>query len=307
MMAATLEERETILDDFARFARYQVQSGDIDPVYPVLGEISTRVCEDETERLELVLLYVAYYNLASALTAWLDGYRFDRELTDDEARYPTGVERRAHRDVRQFRAHLVDLRQIKSRFGSGREGLEPQVEEPLLRWQAIQQRLETVHGNGRWAGYKTGEILDTVLEWSCAPPDAGHANSTGPRHGLTLLFPSTGALVGNGRETIAELDAVTDDLCQRLDLPVAQVETALCDFKSTMAGAYYVGHDIDLMFEQTNRVAQPVVRNLIMDARSQAFDHRWLGEFSGWDGVRRSLKTLYREHKTIEWWSDDSH
>lgn len=292
----------TLMSDFVTFARWHVESGDIDPAYPVLGSLVDDVCADDEEALRFILLYVAHYNLGAALATWLDGYRFDRPLTDLEMRRSTGTERRAHRDVRQFAKHDQSLRAILGRYGSFSAWLQPQVSDPVLRWQTTQERLLQVHGNGRWAGYKTGEILDTVLGWNCPPPDAGHANSSGPRHGLGVLYPETQNLTGNDAQTVARLDALTNDLCVLTALPVAQVETVLCDFHALSRGGYYVGHDIDLMLQQIARIDRPDVQGLLMASRLEAFDHRWLGEIQGWSGVRTELKCLYRDSGRIEWW-----
>lgn len=294
----------TRLEDFVTFAKWHVESGDVDPAYPVLKNLIKDVCANDEEALRFVLLYVAYYNLGSAVAAWLDGYRFDRELTETELRYATGTERRAHRDIRQFVQHVESLRAQERRYGSFSSWLRPQMDDEAARWEIVQQRLVSVHGNGRWAGYKLGEILDTVLDWRCPPPDAGHAHSSGPRHGLADLYPDTSLLTGNDRTTVRHLDALTNELCEMTSLPVAQVETVLCDFHSLANANYYVGHDIDMMFDQINRISRPDVSALIWEARSKSFGHRWLGEHNGWAGVRKPLKKLYRDTGTIEWWTE---
>lgn len=281
------------------FAHWHVASGDVDPVYPVLGCITGYLDLDAEDCLALVLLYVAYYNLSSALQAWLDGWRYGKPLTDAQLRYPTGTERRAHRDVRQFVKHMDSL----NRCGLDWFSPGPDALTPVLRWRSIQRRLEAVHGNGRWAGYKTGEILDTVLEWNCPPPDAGHAHSSGPRKGLADLFPAAAEITGNDPASVLALDGLTDILVDRWAIPVAQVETVLCDWHSTVNGHYYVGHDIDQMLEQATRLASPPVLELIAAGRADSFDERWLGEASDWDGVRPALNRLYVDEHRIDWWN----
>ncbi|HSV39806.1 MAG TPA: hypothetical protein VLI04_13700 [Nocardioidaceae bacterium] len=284
------------------FARWHVESGDVDPVYPVMEHLIGPTLDlDWDERISFVLLYVAYYDIASALRAWTEGWRIDGDLTDEQLRYRTGTERRAHRDVRQFRRHIESMQAMVSHFGGPDEFLSLPDDDPRMRWRVFQDRLSLIHGNGRWAGYKTGEILDTVLGHNCPPPDAGHAYSSGPRKGLVDLVPASARWTGNDPATIRQLDQLTNWLVDRWKIPVAQVETVLCDWHSTVNGHYYVGHDIDLMQEQVSRVSADV-RNLIMEARAAVFDHRWLGEFGGWDGVRKPLNRLFVDRFTVEWW-----
>lgn len=293
-----------MIDRWLTFARAQVDSGDIDPAYPVLRWLIDHHCADDEEATAFVLLYVAYYNLTSALETWLDGWRIGDRLTGPQLRRPTGTERRAHRDVIKFARHIDSLNTNAARFGSLRSFLLPQHDHPSVRWLALQERLGTLYGNGRWAGYKTGEIADTVLGWRCPPPDAGHAHSSGPRHGLADLFPDTAPLTDNGPRTLAVLDAYTDELVRQSGLPVAQVETALCDWHSVLQRRYYVGHDIDQQLEQTGRADNERVREEIMRARAAVFDDRWRGEVCDWRGVRLHLRGLYVDRGIISWWEE---
>ena len=285
-----------IVDDFAH---WHVASGDIDPVYPVLKCILQGM--DSEDQCAFVLLYVAYYNLPSTVRAWGEGWRPGEQLSPEQLRYGTGVERRAHRDVRQFAAHMDSLNRHT------REGVVayfyPQADSPWTRWQEVQRSLGSIHGNGRWAGYKAGEIFDTVLGWGCPPPDAGHANSSGPRKGLRDIFPETAKYAGNSPGEIATLDDFTELLVTRWGIPVAQVETVLCDWHSVTKGNYYVGHDIDLMLEQAKRTAHIPTLDVILTARAKVFDEQWLGERQGWPGVRRGLKRLYVDTGRIDWWT----
>lgn len=55
--------------DLRTFAEWHVASQDIDPVYPVLADIEGELCRDDYERVWFTFLYVAYYNLPSAVMA----------------------------------------------------------------------------------------------------------------------------------------------------------------------------------------------------------------------------------------------
>lgn len=284
-----------MLADYLYFAEKHVLSGDVDPVYPVLGWLHEECCSTVADEVAMTLLYVGYYNLSSALATWLDGWRPGVALTDEQLHRPTGTERRAHRDVRQFAKHIASINATHERFGLA-EYLHTDD------WPTLQQRLSDIYGNGRWAGYKTGEILSTVHGWRAKPLDAGHANSTGPRKGLADLFPETAALTGNAPETIKRLDYTTNVLCELTRLPVEQVETTLCDWHSTLKGAYYVGHDIDQQQEQYERAARSDVKGLLGSARAAVFDPPWLGEANDWNGIRKPLNRLYIDTGKIRWW-----
>jgi hypothetical protein len=69
-----------------------------------------------------------------------------------------------------------------------------------------------------------------------------------------------------------------------------QLETALCDFNSLCKGTYYVGHDIDQQMDQLKNLGREW-----WDARKAAFPSGYLGEVSGWPGVRKELKRQYAD------------
>jgi Alpha-glutamyl/putrescinyl thymine pyrophosphorylase clade 2 len=283
-------------DDLRVFARWHVHSGDIDPVYPVLSMIEGELCRDDYERVALTFLYVAYYNLPSAVMAWTEGWRPGQELTWQQMKRPTGTERRAHRDPAQFAPHIFELGRM----------LRPDYIDVLqkMNWYELQDELARWRGNGRWAAYKTGEMLGQVNGWDIEPLDAGHANSSGPRKGLSDIYPDLVIMTGNNPNVIRLLDRRTDALAAALELPIRQVETVLCDWHSTLKGSYYVGHDIDLMLEQAlHPSVTGAERLLIIDVRQDCFDQQWLGEARGWPGVRRELKRRYRDEGKLIWWS----
>lgn len=240
------------LADLTYFARLHIASGDIDPAYPVLRRLLDPA---DPQRAWKILVYVGHYNLASAITAW----DFHPEPFPESQPYqgnllPCGTERRG------LRGGLVErhLRSIVSRadgYGSVDAWLQAGWEtttDPHERWRITAANVQDCWNNGRWAAYKTCELLATVLDWPMSAPDAGHAWSSGPRKGLALLY---GAMEGNSPVVITALDKQTLRVLDHLaacsiTTDLAQVETVLCDFHSLAGGSYYVGHDIDQQWEQ---------------------------------------------------------
>ncbi len=303
-------------EDLAEFAKWHIASGDIDPAYPVLAALTEALCDNDDETLRFIFLYVTYYDLPSAIGAWKRGVFRQPGCPPDDltARFPTGTERRAHRSPRKLVAHLADLDHLANKHGSLTNWLLPATgENPHENWVTSQVLLQQPHGNGRWAAYKTGEILATVLGWPLQPTDAGHAFSSGPRKGLADCYPATEALTGFTPDVVDQLDTQTAGLqrwlSDRLDneTPVEQIETVLCDWHSTLKGGYYIGHDIDQMLSQTTRARnRGVIDDEIVDdltrIRANVFAPRWLGEANNWVGVRPALKNWYKDHGVLKWW-----
>jgi hypothetical protein len=299
--------RQSRLADYREFHRLQVVTGDIDPVYPVLEQMGKDLNLTRDELAWLVLCHVAWYHLGSALAVFSRIRRPSQIPTDTRemesiglTSWPTGTERRGHRDSRKLVVHLQALRNLPDEGLAGWPGLYG------WGWNAMRSVIETVPGNGRWASYKTAEMWRRVVGYGSPAPDAGHADSSGPRKTLGLLYPGMPALKDNRPWAIAQLDAATDHLAGVLREPdVSQVETSLCDFGSLLKGNYYVGHDIDQMLGQLNQIkyAAPLMYDAAIRARRQVFAAEALGEGydPGWTGVRKGLRRYYiKDGKTLD-------
>ena len=163
-------------------------------------------------------------------------------------------------------------------------------------WNEVRKAIEQPWGNGRWASYKTVEILQKVHGWPLVAPDMGNDGSSGPRQTLARLYdlPS-----GDSKAAVAAADAAGVDLQKRLAeagvrLEIEEVETVLCDFGNVMKGKFYVGHDIDGMAEAIMHPSvPPEVRERLFTARKVTLPHEYLGELKGWDGIDDELGRRY--------------
>lgn len=295
-----MEQGVSILNDYREWHHLQVSTGDIDPVYPVLGWLGDTWRLDQEQLAWLCVCHVVYYHTGSTLTLF-QRYSLPSELPHTfeglEAAglltLPCTTERRAHRDQRQLAKHLLELRNVLADDPLGWLGARG------WGWAELNARITELHGNGRWASYKLAEMLQKVAHVPTAATDAGHRYSSGPRKGLARLYDELPE--GNGPEDIAELDALTAGLQAWVgEEDVAQIETSLCDFNSLCKGGYYLGHDIDSMQEV---LLSPRVSpgEEVWTARAASFGMELLGEHNGWTGVRRELKRTYKDSRTLDW------
>jgi hypothetical protein len=287
--------------DFAEFGRRMINSWDIDPVYPVLKQLIEDLGLGEAEADWLTVLYLAYYELSSAVTAFMahPDPRSSAILGDYRTlKLPTGIERRGLRKPEFMREHLQDwLGRFDGRsfFTAAWETFRPTPEMYHVNNDVLDAYLRGVKFNGRWAAYKGCEVMQKVRGYPNAARDAGHENSTGPRAGLGLFFPPP---AGNSPEAIRRLNVQTDTLiamCEQhgLLVEVEEVETLLCDFSSLRRARYYVGHDIDLLLEGIHK-SPPHVQPQLWEAR-RALPEAYLGEKQGWSGVDRELCHRYAD------------
>jgi hypothetical protein len=276
--------------DFYFFARAQLVSGDIDPMYPVLREFYT------TERLEpeialwRTLLYVTWYHIGSAAHVWRK-YPTPRALTVEDVRgLATGTERRG------FRGNALAAVHVNAVLAHAPGGLTQYFDQLTSAggeagWARARQELQTIAWLGPWASYKWADLLKNVHGYPITANDigvGGNSETAGPVPGMVRLTGLTWQECARGIETQRRLLAES----QAAGVPFTgldQLETALCDFNSLCKGGYYVGHDIDQQMTQLASVPEPG----LWEARGRAFPERYLGERGGWSGVRKELKSLY--------------
>lgn len=284
-------------EDYFAFHRIQVASGDMDPAYPVLRDFTERWASSTEQRLWVVLVFTAYYHLGSALRA-LQQAQHPRWAGEAALDLPVATERRGHWSRPRLTKHLKAIESIAKEPGGLADhflrGLSSCTPEDA--WRQIQHQAGKIPGNGRWASYKTTELIQQVLGIACAAPDMQHAYSSGPRHGLGLLYANLPE--GNNPADIALLDKLSSQLVadmrhHGLRVSVETAETSLCDFHAMVAGRYYPGHDIDQMQLQLTSV--PSCFDLYAwDARDRTLPHAYLGERHGRSGIDRSAMIAYR-------------
>lgn len=284
--------------DHRRFHELAVASGDVDPVYPVYRDLAHRLALTRAERAWLIFCHVAYYHMGSALAAFAATRRNALEAGLAPLNLPVATERRAHWSRGRLARHLTGLARAAQPYGGDLASwaTDDLPDDPHAAWSVLTERLATLDGNGRWAAFKTAEMLAAIAGVPVRAPDMGHASSSGPRHGLKLLHPD--APDGNAPPDIAQLDHLSERLVAELRgrglaATLETVETTLCDFHALHDGGYYVGHDIDLMQDQINQVPGPLTTE-IFAARVAALPAEYLGEQSGWSGVDRARKRHYR-------------
>lgn len=279
--------------DYLRFHELALSTRDVDPVYPVLRQLLEDAGEDPAGQrgLWLSVCHLTWYHMGSALAAWGTGFLNLPTL-------PCATERRGNRDPKQLQRNIAGWVEASKPDGLRAFLTRDLGDDRRENWQMVMDRIETVHGNGRWASYKLAEILIKVNGLPLEPFHMGHANSSGPRRGLETIWP-TELPQGDGPKDVAYLDAVSDALVSKLvdkglPAPVEEVETTLCDFHALCDGRYYVGNDIDQM--QAQLLAVPTERTeAAFAARAKALPNAYLGELNGWEGIDKARQRVYRD------------
>lgn len=293
--------KSRLWDDFTIFAKAQLKTKDIDPAYPVLKAAFDAGGLDEETRLWHLLIYLTYYSLASAEKAWTRVP--SKEVYRDFflPALPTGIERRGMRGNDTAVNHFVTdaLGHANGNLTEWMHGaLIPS--DPKMSWRQVRDRMGEVWGAGSWATYKWADLMKNVMGYPITANDiglGGGSATAGPVPGLALLLGIDPSEVVRREDVQWEAYEVALERGVTFQ-GIEEFETSLCDFNSLFKGGYYVGHDIDLMQESLPE------GSVFWAARRMALPAGTMGEHSGWSGVRKDLKTTYRDSGVIvgaEW------
>lgn len=266
-------------------------------MYDVLKSLYNQLQLNAEQRLWFTVLYLAYYDITSALSAFYAAGPYPA-VPENAGRWPCAVERRG------LRGGKVEIFLREYCNATGLDGQKPWItrgwgSDPAANYELFWEQAQTLWGNGRWAAFKWADLLKNVHELPLAAPDMRMAFCSGPKEGLEWLYGLSGA-------SVAELDAAGADLMERLraaGVPLEdweQLETILCNFNSTRKGKYYVGHDIDEMQHVIESAdIGPDAKRALWRARGDALPDHYLGERRGWHGVDPKRKHAYRDSGLI--------
>ncbi len=301
-------EKDT-MKDFIAFSKRQCVSLDYDPFHPMVIELMKPLSKEEG--FWLSTLYMAFYNMGSAWLAFANTPLLT-ELQPDIVKLPVGVQRRNLRGGLIAKHISLFIKSVK-KYGSIEKLMTADFTGDMVKdWCVLQDNLNALWGNGRWASYTAGELYQKANGVPVFPKDIMNDGSSGPRTGLQFVM---GEVKAKGKDALEELDAKADELFKltkkriKPNVPFlpkghydyAMMESLLCDFNSLRKGRYYVGRDIDRMQERIVK-AELHAKELGVDTdplkkvwkvRKKVFDHRLLGELHDWDGRTKYAKQFY--------------
>jgi hypothetical protein len=281
------------MDDLTTFARLQLHSQDIDPVYPVLRHIMESRQYGDEARIWQTMLYLAYYNLPSALMAFacMPQPEDTRMMPDWVAKLPTGVERRGLRSPNLMRAHLWSYDERVGEHGAQWLRSFCVVDDTPrgyhVGFEAFWVGVQRIAYNGRWAAFKACDLLKHVLGWPLTFPDMRLQHCSGPLEGLHWCFAPLAPETSNLDELNARAAHIRAELRARgVELEWDQLETVLCDMNSMRKGHYYPGNDIDMMYQQAERARGNNTLDerdyaALLAARRAAIPREYLAEWTG--------------------------
>ena len=268
----------------------------------------------DSERFDLSFFYATVYNIPSAVFMLRERDRIVDDPDDwcsrnkgmlmfqSDRRYMrcnNGLER----TLRHFSCHLAGGESFIRKTVHGSEIDTAEAVSECLNWPNY----------GRFGAYLFTETLTYLLGLeSSNGPSFDFANGATATSGVMNVFgfdaeadefDRTKRIPAN--MSLAQLDALLAKIVDEVDKAggdsdIACLETSLCAYRKFHKGSRYNGYYFDRQLEELvhyptiNRDCADYV-NELYDLRAKLFDQKYLGEFGGWDGIRKECKTLYRD------------
>lgn len=238
---------------FSAFARTMVQTGDLDPVY--IAVVKARMEREQLARWLLTYGLFYHVGVASWMSEKEDGefWNHIHLAAENETHSPAGGRWPRASERRHFRGQFsVDcVERLAKRYPQPEEfmlyisGAAPHVHE-------VRNRVEEHKGFGGWASFKFADLTDRV--WGVPVEfDLKTAMYDTPTKGALLVHElewneEPGSLEDAVRTSQELFELGTRGLLapplEDRSLGFAELETALCKFKSYRKGSYHIGKDI---------------------------------------------------------------
>lgn len=251
--------------------------------------------------------YVGVYNVPTAELLWnWDSLNFQR-LQDNWRGIATRRERRTVRTPSK-------LYRFFKEYDEWMTTALPVLFEQKAGYEAWWDSILGVTYMGRYVAFKILEFFRRYcgIDW-LEMPDIRPRGGWSPRATLALFYPADAeALNGkDSKENIKTVNAVADITHKRLadegqSMDLYNMEVLLCDYRQSWEGQrQYPGrsHDSELdYYEKLRSYWGESYQTRMLEARQVLFPDQCLGELQGWNGVRKELGTVLRQHNYT--WSD---
>jgi hypothetical protein len=284
---------------FAAFVQAELKTGGPDPQIAIIAWLGEKLTP--AQRVWLAGCYAAHHCVPSAVAVFTE-FPDPKEIVAHPERLkiwlkkhwkylPVRNEMRSHRMLAKRHACLLGF--AKYAFNeSWRVGTYDDL------WR---RSIDAVPYYNRYMAIKYLEMLRRMVRRDMGHmPDMRAKGGWSPRRTVAMLWPKVPELADRDDEsppTIQTVELYVRRTQRRLKLhydthvSLFQLQVLLCEYREALNGGYYPGasHDEELTFmaKVAERFPEPDgAVDRVLTARSKLFKRRYLGEVSGWIGVR---------------------
>ena len=190
------------------------------------------------------------------------------------------------------------------------------VSDPQESYDNIYKFANNFHYMGRFTLFIYLECMKFLTKIPIEINNLELREAESSRNGLCYAIARDDLVVhkGNKKLTPEDFELLQDHLhnlvlelsIQNPDKNISywSVETSLCSYKKMYWKTRYLGYYIDRLMVEILKIEKLVTEgvdwSVMWDFRKEYFPKEWLGEFNGWDGIRKPLFGIYNPNQIVE-------
>lgn len=304
------------------FFKHYVSSGDCDPAYPALVYCADKMKLDIEQRYWLAFLYSTCY--CGPTAAYMFHCFPSYQKAGIKEVYDWWFENKHkllfqtdRKKVKSFNVFPEIFDSYKNLIGDSQEAFFAKllVDDKESSYDNVWKEAGRIFYFGQFSLFLFLESIHVLTGLLITPSGLNLKASESARNGLcyatsrddwvTLRHklpeekPNFGYLNFKLRQLKNEL---TRDYPE-LGVTYWNIETMLCAYKKLFWQTRYLYYYIDRFQEEIKKVEESVRGEMNMkmlwDFRKEFFDHRFLGEIQGWDGIRKERLSLFVEEGVL--------
>lgn len=286
---------------FRKFIRAEKAVGGPDCQFTLMFSHVERIhgtLDDERDMMWLIGCYGAHHCAMPAYEVW---YNFDwrRALAEPKKlrawlkehwhALPVRREMRSHRMLDKRWKCLMDF----AEFTRAKRFLRKHNPTFDDMWTDSQKCIKFY---GRYMSIKVLELMHRSIRPDMPSYDIRAAHAWSPRAAMGLLYPKQAYWLAdrkrNDVDTVMHVEEygsrIYDDLHDHgIAVSPFELQGLLCNYKEMLYGRFYpgAGHDEDMEYMRV--YAQDFDSKPWWTTRKRIFNHKYLGEIAGWDGLRK--------------------
>jgi hypothetical protein len=309
-------------EGYLKYHALMCRTGDCDPAYPMVMWLAKRFALDTEQRYWLAFLYSCCYCLPTAW-AMFTAFPSYQECTEEAfARYwqynkPTLLFETDRAKVKNFDAILPMLASYRKIVGTSQDGFYRRAAwsgsvmgmyDPYVAYERVYAACSQFYYFGRFSLFLLLEVVNLLTQLSILPKTMDLRLAESPRNGLCYALGKDDWVTLHSRLPYRKIDynylqekllELPDAVAKAYpDVPntIWRIETSLCGYKKLWWESRYLGFYIDRAQVELATVAARYAEmdwQPAWDFRRRYHPQAFLGEMSGWFGVRKEKLSLF--------------
>lgn len=300
-----------------------------DPSYPCLNYICDRLELNMEQRYWLAYLYSMTYCAPSAYYIFcefpdmegVDLSRMSKWWKNNKNKILFQSDRAKAKNFDMFVPSFVSYREL---VGNSQVDFFKKffsIKNLEQRYDEVYRDVSNIYYFGRFTLFNYLESLNEITDLELRPTGLNLREAESCRNGLcygcefddmiTMHHKKSKISVKYSllQEKLTQLMKELQQENPEINVTFWNIETATCAYKKLFWGSRYFGYYIDRQLEELNKMEKNITKgvdwSILWDFRKEFFHHWFLGEFNGWNGIRKRRMKIFAQTGSLVGFFDD--